>query len=508
MSRFNLIDEKWIPVRFPDGTRQELGISEVLLRSQEIAEIEDPSPLVVAALHRFLLALLYRALEGPTDIDQAKVLFNEGLPGNRITAYLEKWRDRFWLFDEKYPFAQNPNVSEDEIEPWTKLTAEYNSTSNKVLFDHTNTQIPGAREPAACARWLVSTMTFSISGGRGYYPSPSPNAMICVPLGRSLHESLCFCLVPYPNSEVMRGDSALWERNPKALPLGGGRLMASGYADLYTWQSRMVFLEELPPGNVAFVRFIAGLAFQSSSSSPDPMQPHEISKAKGKLPVQFREDRGTWRDFDSLLPDNARLAPLTIQHALRLAGGKGGKMPEAVLVLGLKYKPPNANVDFWRMERFVLPGALAGDKVSRSSIRDLLDVAEDAGLSLRSSIWNYQRNALIRCDRETRKEERKFLRKMVDAAAPLSQYWHTLESHFHDILHAIAAEHDSDDVRRLWLQSVRDALSGAWRGYANSVFVGDAWVIRALVKAEGPVLRKLKTLSDEIAKLAPQKEVA
>ena len=34
MSRFNLIDEKWIPVRFPDGTRDELGIRDTLLRSE------------------------------------------------------------------------------------------------------------------------------------------------------------------------------------------------------------------------------------------------------------------------------------------------------------------------------------------------------------------------------------------------------------------------------------------------------------------------------------------
>src|SRR3972149_9879954 len=109
MSRFNLIDEKWIPARFLDGTRDELGARETLLRSREIAAIEDGSPLVVAALHRFLLAVLYRALEGPTDIDQAKSLFRDGLPGEKITAYLEKWRDRFWLFEERYPFGQIPS---------------------------------------------------------------------------------------------------------------------------------------------------------------------------------------------------------------------------------------------------------------------------------------------------------------------------------------------------------------------------------------------------------------
>jgi CRISPR system Cascade subunit CasA len=335
MSGFNLLDEKWIPVRFPDGSRAELGIRDTLLRSKEIAEIEDPSPLVVTALHRFLLAVLYRALEGPTDISEAKALFNAAPPVERITVYLERWRDRFWLFDEKYPFGQNPNVAKDEIEPWTKLTAEYNATSNKVLFDHTDTRKPDGREPKECARWLLSTMAFSIAGGRGYYPSPSPNAMMCIPQGRNLHETLCYCLVPYPNREVIRADSALWEREPKTLPLSITKRMAAGYADLYTWQSRMIRLEESAPCRVTVMRFVSGEGFENPSNTPDPMQPYKIDRKYGKLPVQFREDRGTWRDFDSLLPDSSDLAPLTVQNALRLAENSAAYIPDSVLVLGL-----------------------------------------------------------------------------------------------------------------------------------------------------------------------------
>ncbi|MEQ1652570.1 MAG: type I-E CRISPR-associated protein Cse1/CasA [Hyphomicrobium sp.] len=151
MSRFNLIDEPWIPVRFldqtqPNGTRAELGIKDTLLRAKEIAVIEDPSPLVVASLHRFLLAVLYRALEGPTDIDQAKGWFKAGLPADKIDAYLEKWRSRFWLFDEKYPFGQNPNVPAKEIEPWTKLTAEHNATT--IRFS----SIMWTPKPPVCGR--------------------------------------------------------------------------------------------------------------------------------------------------------------------------------------------------------------------------------------------------------------------------------------------------------------------------------------------------------------------
>jgi CRISPR system Cascade subunit CasA len=503
MSRYNLTDEKWIPVRFPDGTRDELGIRETLLRSKEIAVIEDSSPLVVAALHRFLLAVLYRALEGPTDINQAKALFKEGLPGEKITAYLKKWQDRFWLFDQKHPFGQNPNVPNDEIEPWTKLTAEYNATSNKVLFDHTDTKGPGARKPKECARWLLSTMTFSVSGGRGYYPSPSPNAMMCIPLGRNLHETLCYSLVPYPNRDVMRGDSALWERKPTPLPLRNPKRMASGYADLYSWQSRMIFLEELPAGEVAAMRFVAGQGFENSSKNPDPMQPYKTDQTHGKLPVQFREDRGTWRDFDSLLPDDADLAPLTIQNAIRLASKKMDSMPNSVLVLGLRYTPPSANVDFWRMERFALPEALAGERHIRTEIRQLLTDAEETQKSLWAACSSFARDLVSRGGREPDRED---IKKFVKQIPAIPWYWSALESRFHEILHDYTRGHDPEDIRCQWLKSVRDALRTAWEQHRSSVSMGDAWSIRALVKAEKPVEDKLKELNREIQKLVPQEE--
>lgn len=505
MSRFNLIDEKWIPVRFPNGSHVELGIRDTLLQAKGIAAIEDPSPLVVAALYRFLLAVLYRALEGPTDIDQAKVIFKAGLPGDKIEAYIEKWRHRFWLFDEKYPFGQNPGISKDEIEPWTKLTAEFNATSNKVLFDHTNTKKPGEREPKECTRWLLSTMSFSIAGGRGYYPSPSPNAMMCIPMGGTLHETLCFSLVPYSNREVMRGDSALWERDPITLPISLPKRESSGFADLFTWPSRMILLEESRSGGTSVMRFIAGEGFENPTKNPDPMQPYKMDKKNGKLPVQFREDRGTWRDFDSLLPDQDGLAPLTLQNALRLAGRDVTIRPKSVLVLGLRYDPPNANLDFWRMERFALPGALSGNPFIRTGIKQFLTDAEEAQKSLWLACRSFARDLLCRGDRDPAGKD---IKGFVAQMPVNSWYWSAMESHFHEILHEYTLERDSEDIRCQWLKSVQETLRAAWEQHRASVSRGDAWAIRALVKAEGHVVRKLKELNEEIQKYEPQKEEA
>lgn len=510
-SQFNLIDEPWIPVRLPDDTRAELGIRDTLLRAKDIAVIEDPSPLVVASLHRFLLAVLYRALEGPTDIDQAKDWFKAGLPADKIEAYLAKWRERFWLFDEKYPFGQNPNVPAKEIEPWTKLTAEHNATTNKVLFDHVDTKAPGVRTYPECARWLTSTMSFSLSGGRGYFPSPSVNGLMCIPVGRNLHDTLCYCLVDQ-NREVIKGDVPLWERKPESLPINSPKRPARGNADLYTWPARMALLNELPSGGVAYIRFVSGLGFEPSVTFSDPMLAYSHSKEKGRYALPFREGRGTWRDFDSLLPGAGGEAPLTIQHSIRLANRDPKRRPKSVLVLGMRYSPPNANVDFWRMELFSLPEALLSDKEIREDIRQLLSVVEDAGSSLRSSLWAFYKSVVTHGDRDLTKQETEALKKAVANSPTLQWLWSSLGSSFQDRLNEFKLDSDPDDIRLGWLKVVRAALRDAWEQHAASVSTGDAWAIRALVRAEGAIGKQLKFLNDEINKYEthrnPQEQTA
>ena len=65
MAEFNLIDEPWIPCIDLHGQRVEYGIRDTLLKAHELREICDDSPLVTVAIHRLLLAILYRAHEGP-----------------------------------------------------------------------------------------------------------------------------------------------------------------------------------------------------------------------------------------------------------------------------------------------------------------------------------------------------------------------------------------------------------------------------------------------------------
>jgi CRISPR system Cascade subunit CasA len=511
MSKFNLIDEKWIPVRFHDGTRDELGIHDTLLRSQEVAAIEDPSPLVVAALHRFLLAILYRALEGPIDIDQAKALFRGGLPGENITGYLEKWRNRFWLFDEKYPFYQVPGYEpkgekgKEKWRPWLAMVAEHNADNAKVLFDHTEIARAGLISSSKAVRFLIACQTFALGGGNSDFnytkSGPSATSAMIVPLGINLHDTLVFLLVP-ENREVLRADIPVWEREPEspALLQQGAERAISGLVDLYSWRTRSVKFNFHADGlTVGELLFASGVAC-SSQNHIDPMFAYRIDDKRGRLPIQFR-DRGLWRDFDSLLPDASHLAPQVMEHATALTRSKRERFPQSVIVLGQSNN--KAKIEYWRMERFALPEALAGDHLIRTDIRQFLADAEDAQKSLWMACRSFARDSLSRGDR---KPTGKDISGFVEQMPVNSWYWSTLESSFHEMLREYTLDRDSEDIRCQWLKSVRDTLRSAWRQHGTSVSTGDAWAIRALVKADVLVLRKLKELSNEIKKLETQKE--
>ncbi len=498
MSRFNLIDEPWIPVRFPDGTRAELGIRDTLLRAKDIAVIEDSSPLVVASLHRLLLAVLYRALEGPTDIDQAKALFKAGLPADKIDAYLERWRERFWLFDEKHPFGQIPDFEPKTWRAWTVLATEHNADNAKVLFDHIDVTRAATVPAGTAARWLLATQTFSVSAGKSELShtgtAPSATAAMTLPLGLNLEDTLLLSLVPQ-NRAVSAQDFPIWERNADSLASlkAGTERIIGGYADRYTWSTRSIRLRSDESGDVSVLAFASGVE-NASKDALDPMLAYRIDKDKGRLPIQFKE-RGLWRDFDSLLPDSTRLAPGVIEHAAALTRTARERFPRSVMVLGQANN--KAKIEYWRMERFSLPQALLGDRAIRSEIRQLLTDAEDTQKAIWQACRAFARDLLSHGDRDPDKKD---VAKFVEQMPASASYWSRLEAAFHDTLRHYTLERDSEDIRHDWLKTVRAALRDAWALHAASVSTGDAWAIRALVRAEGAIGKQLKFLNNKISK--------
>lgn len=525
MSKYNLIDEPWIPVLDRSRNRKELGILETLTTAENIDSIEDSSPLVTAALYRFLLAVLYRALEGPCDIDEAKKYFREGLPKDKIMEYLNNWHDRFWLFNEKYPFGQIPDFTPKTWRLWTALAVEHNADNAKVLFDHINVSASGSISCAAASRWLLATQTFSVSTGKSELAhtgtSPSAGAFMAIPVGKTLADTLLFCLVPQ-NREVMQSDLPFWEKEPESLEYliktikvrdkktgkDKNRAIerkAIGFVDLYAWRSRSIRFKNDNTDGVSAIAFASGVGYEDSGVI-DPMlayaivdvkdtETKEITKKKGTVHLG---DRGIWRDFDSLLPDTTQLAPKVIDNMLSLTRNSPEKMADSVIVLGQKYNPPRPNIVFWRMERFTLPKVVKDDRYIRGDIHSYLEEAKNANIALYKSCAKYAESLLSRGDRKPEKND---VRNFIDQMPSLPHYWSTLEAKFHEVLRDYTLEKNSDDIHHDWLVAVRNALSDAWKLHQDSIAGGDAWAIRAMVKADGIIQTRIGELNKSIQSL-------
>lgn len=176
MPSFNLVDAKWIPCVMPDGTRDEKGIKEMILEASGIKGIFDNSPLVTVAIHRLLLAILHRNLGPPNEMEWGK-LWKDGAgkwDTDKLIEYLDRWYDRFDLFDEKHPFYQSPTMPvsatdvKGKLKSYAKSIAgiihELATGDNATLFDHTIEDNPPAVSPAEAARLLIAFQAFAVGG--------------------------------------------------------------------------------------------------------------------------------------------------------------------------------------------------------------------------------------------------------------------------------------------------------------------------------------------------------
>ena len=107
---FNVLDNEWIPVICADGSRQLLGIRQVLSRAHELVEISDPSPMEEYSIYRFLGLLLMDALRPEDEVDIEELLSKGHFDMEKIESYISQCISEgvsFDLFDERRPFLQS-----------------------------------------------------------------------------------------------------------------------------------------------------------------------------------------------------------------------------------------------------------------------------------------------------------------------------------------------------------------------------------------------------------------
>lgn len=151
-NKFNLVDEPWIPLT---------GFGLASLRdafSGKQAGGLGGTPVRKIAVLKFLLAIAQAACTPETEEEWKKLDVED--VSSACLAYLEKWRDAFWLFGEK-PFLQMPEIAKATVMPFGALDPEKAAGNTTVLTDQQRMTVLSDSEKALL---LIQLMGFATGG--------------------------------------------------------------------------------------------------------------------------------------------------------------------------------------------------------------------------------------------------------------------------------------------------------------------------------------------------------
>jgi CRISPR system Cascade subunit CasA len=422
----------------------------VLIKAHQIAEIRDESPLVIAALHRLLLAILHRCYRGPKKPADRVAIRKAGRfdPG-RIEAYFTEWADRFDLFHEKYPFYQTPGFKTKEPSGINRLAQELSRGNNAALFDHTTDDPPPALTPGRAARVLVAEQAFAVGGGKSdtgnTTHAPLVSGAIVLPRGNTLLETLWLNLTVFSNREPVAShddDLPVWERPPAEPHRQTSR--PRGYLDYLTWQSRTLRLDPEEADGQVLVRrvwYAQGRKLEPGTGFYDPMIAYSRSKEEGDRPIRLSANRDLWRDSAALFQfaeTDQFKGPTTLQtlasYELKEVLPRAARYRLAVFGLCTD----KAKVNFWRYETLPLPVGYLDRPELVEALKQALSLAELVGDALRKAGWAAAANRLTA--NQDMKPDTDRVRALVESFAPDRLYWSRLERPFRELLLALADE--------------------------------------------------------------------
>ena len=334
---YNLLDEPWVPVRLLDGTITEVGLLELLQRSTDIADLACELPTQNIAIQRLVLAVAYRVAT-PLDAEEWLEQLEEGAPIEQMIEYLEKWRERFYLFGGQYPFMQVADLRtpKDTVSGLEKLIADV--PNGEQFFTTRNGKALERISAAEAARWVVHTQAYDpsgirsgavgdreVKGGKGYPIGPAwcGHLGLVWLKGKNFNETLLLNLVPADAGDLKgvpvttEWDWCTWEvSTPETSARGNySRLDPKGtprdlsIPKLLTWHSRRIKLIGDSSGVTSVV-----LA-QGDKLAPQQMQRYEPQslwryslpqsrnhKQDVYMPSKFKAGRALWRDLPGTLP--------------------------------------------------------------------------------------------------------------------------------------------------------------------------------------------------------------
>lgn len=491
---FNLLDEPWLPVRFLSGEVRELGLIEVFKQASIIAAIAETAPPSLVAEYRLLLAITHRALTHSLgswrDSDRVR-WYQDGLPIDALLTYLEKWRERFWLFHPEYPFMQvaalgTIEATRDKQKSRNQISLASASGNTPVVFDHSNDELAKSAQPKIVLRDLLGFLAFVPSGlvqsiQTADKAGALANTAAVIPLGETLAQTLMLSLHPSPIDD--HEDKPAWERAALTLSdLEKKGTAVSGPNDRYTRQSRAVLFLPDKEGQVTHLRFGAGFTLAEDVHAADAMANFKAG-SQGPVRMTFNAGRAFWRDLSALLPAaegvlSKPAAVLQWASVLNVVVGIGW---QPILVAGLACNPKRvAKLERWRIEQILLPAKFLADSENTTDLRHAISDAEE----LHSSVKKVAASRLAAGFPEpNHKDTYSRARSLLDASGFTPQFFNHLEkslSHYMQLL----AEGDIDTANNLWKTVQVNAARRAW-DVVDSLAGKSASALRAEAKYIG-----------------------
>lgn len=435
---YSLIHEPWIPIRSSAGSLVHLGIREALVQAHLLQFVEDSNPLVVASVFRILLAILHRAVEGPTDLEHRMEIFDAGAFDTKlIDDYLQRHENRFHLLGID-PFFQVGDLALDKSTALGKLAVERSSGNNKALFDHTLDGKPKKYGLAEAARVLIAHQAFSLCGGvsgggfKNFTDAASPRGAIIIPQGHNFFETLVASLLPYQEDSVRKQDLPIWEREP----LTQSRLkesqqgpMIAGPAGLYSWPSRAIRLLRSDADTIQQCYYASGLI--PVAAPTDPAVSYRHNKEGLRSPVKVDANKAIWRDLCSLVPPNSTDGAGIVSALDRLGRKLRVGRIQPLLILGQSAKPGKPVVESWTSTSLPLPESWLESESSMlgTNTQKALDYSEEVVRALKDAV---RTAAAEFSDKEK-------AGSIVDSVSIDQEYWAQLQSVFYQALPRFSA---------------------------------------------------------------------
>lgn len=487
---FNLWNDPWIRVLRSDGGREELSIHATLLRAHELRALHDPSPLTGVGIHRLLTAIL-QSIYMPESLGEIAAVLNAGcFDPTLINEFGTQFSRRFGLFDLTAPFMQTadaPVKPGKEAKTVAYLLTEVPAGTNRAHFHHV-TDDAHRLCPACCARALVVMPAFASSGGAGIKPSINGVPPIyLLPVGATLMHSLARSLttIDYQPAvaDPFRSTEAAWSGAvviPKAQ-----EVMEVGYLESLTFPARRVRLYPQPyQGRCTQCGAVSGVAvsemlYQMGLSRPkerelwrDPFAAFRLSGKEKLLSVKPQEGHALWREYGTLLLNDATLRPAILAQTSDMIDGEYIDSTSLLhfRCVGLRTDGKAKSFE-WFDETLDVPPALLHNAAGAQVVRQALERADALDQSI-SGIFA----AMFRPHKE--REWFKTLRERMRAT-----YWAQLATPFRALVSDTGERFDYDALDRRWGKDVLQV--GEKVAYETLQQVGDgADLLMRRVRAE------------------------